>query len=369
MRIGTAANARPPIGRVGPDAARAEARGYATALYADHLMGWFPDSVWTPAHTPAAELRRSAHDYLDPACTVMAGAAATERITLGVGVTDVLRANPAVIARTALTLDHATEGRFVLGLGAGEAENLVPYGITMDAAVSRLEEGLGIIRTLWAAEGPVSLDTAHWPLRDAVLGLAPHVPDRPPPIWLAARGPRMRRLAAEHADGWLPMFLDAAEYASSLADIRRRRQVAGRTGPFEAALYAFVAIAESRERCLAMFDSPVFKCLGLLLPASSYAAHGLEHPLGGDRYGLLDFVPTSWDGPAAAELLAGVPPEIVGEAILHGSPDDIAVDLAAYADAGCDQAILANVSFLTDPGLVRPSSTALDTLVTTAAAL
>lgn len=363
MKLGIAGNARPPIARVGPDAARAEAKGFATALYADHMMGWFPDSIWTPAHTAAATARPSPHDYLDPACTVMAAAAATERLTLGVGVTDVLRTNPAVVARTALTLDHATEGRFVLGLGAGEAENIVPYGLAMDDAVSRLEAGLEIIRTLWAADGPVSLDSGYWPLRDAVLGLAPHVADQPPRIWLAARGPRMRRLTAEHADGWLPMFVDPDEYASSLADIQGRRAATGRSGPFDAALYAFVAIGESREHCRAMFESPVFRCLGLLLPASAYARHGLEHPLGSGRYGLLDFVPSSWDESAAVELLAGVPPEIVGEAIIHGSADDVAADLRRYADAGCDQAILANVSFLTDPALVRPSYAAFDRLV------
>src|SRR3546814_14833130 len=113
------------------------------------------------------------------------------------------------------------------------------------------------------------------------------------------------------------------------------------------------------EDCLAMFEHPIFRCLGLLLPADSYERHGLEHPLGSGRYGLLDFVPARLGEDEALELLAGVPPEVVGEALLHGSPDDIAAQLECYADAGGEHAVLANVSFPPEPGRARPGSAAL----------
>src|SRR3546814_2421578 len=90
MRISTAGNVRPPVHRVGRDAATAEAAGYAGQLFADHLMGWFPQSIWTPAHTPAAALRTSPHDYLDPTCAVMAAGATMSTLRLGFGVTDLL---------------------------------------------------------------------------------------------------------------------------------------------------------------------------------------------------------------------------------------------------------------------------------------
>jgi phthiodiolone/phenolphthiodiolone dimycocerosates ketoreductase len=104
----------------------------------------------------------------------------------------------------------------------------------------------------------------------------------------------------------------------------------------------------------------VFRCLALLLPAAAYTRRGLEHPLGAGRYGLVDFVPTALDAEEAHEVLARVPPEMVAEAVLHGSPDDIFSELGSLAAAGCDHAVLANVSFLTDPALARPSYEALD---------
>jgi phthiodiolone/phenolphthiodiolone dimycocerosates ketoreductase len=359
MKIGAAGTVRPPVGRVARDAARAEAAGYASMFFADHMMGWFPESIWTPAHTAAAALRPSAHDYLDPVCAALAAGLETQSIHVGLGVTDLLRSHPAVVARAALTLDHFTGGRFILGLGAGEAENVVPYGLSMWRAVDRLEEGLRLIRLLWQSRTPVSFSGPTWTMRDAVLGLEP-LEGRPPPVWLAARGPRMRRIAAQLADGWFPMFIDAAEYGQSLAEIAAWRDEDGREGPFEAGFYAFVVVGDSKEQCLELFESPVFRCLALLLPAAAYARRGLEHPLGAGRYGLVDFVPTSLDDEEAHEVLARVPPEMVAEAVLHGSPDDIFSELGSLATAGCAHAVLANVSFLTDPALARPSYEALD---------
>src|SRR3546814_17650403 len=103
-----------------------------------------------------------------------------------------------------------------------------------------------------------------------------------------------------------------------------------------------------------MFEHPIFRCLGLLLPAASYERHGLEPPLGSGRYGLLDFVPARLGEAEAPELLAGVPPEVVGDALLHGLPDDIAAQPECSADAGCEPAHLANVSFLPHTQPARP---------------
>lgn len=363
MELALTGTARPPVDRIGPEAARAESKGYNALLYADHMMGWFPDSLWNARYTPAVASRRSPHDYVDPTCAVAIASAASSTLRLGFGVTDLLRWHPAVVARTALTLDHMTQGRFILGLGAGEAENLIPYGVANQSAVDALEEGLEIIRALWESEGPVSLSGSRWGLSNAVLGMSPLVAGRLPAIWLAARGPRMRRLTARHADGWLPMFIGPKEFEDSRREILSLRNLHGRSGRFETAIYSFVAIGDSKDHCRRLFESPLYRCLGLLLPASSYESHGLEHPLGAGRYGLIDFIPSNWSEADALDVLERVPPEMVGEAVLHGSVDDVRDELMAYASAGCDLAVLGNVSFLTDSSLVRSSYAALDSLV------
>src|SRR3546814_17073347 len=110
MRISTAGNVRPPVHRVGRDAATAEAAGYAGQLFADHLMGWFPQPIWTPAHTPAAALRTSPHDYLDTNCAVMAAGAPQSTLRLGFGVPSLPRTHPPLDPTTGTTLHHYTRG-------------------------------------------------------------------------------------------------------------------------------------------------------------------------------------------------------------------------------------------------------------------
>ena len=120
---------------------------------------------------------------------VAAAAAATREVRLGIGVTDLVRRHPASLAQTALTLDHLTGGRFVLGVGAGEALNLAPFGLANAHPLGRLEEGLEVMRLLMTEDEPVDFDGEHFRLRGATLGLRP-LGDRPPPVWVAAHRPR-----------------------------------------------------------------------------------------------------------------------------------------------------------------------------------
>lgn len=127
--------------------------------------------------------------------------------------------HPAILARQALTLDHLTGGRFILGLGAGwhvwEHEafgiELPPLGIRFD----RLEAQLRVLRALFSeaayAEPGTSLDAPPYRLDGALTQPEP-VRRGGPPIWLGGQGPRGLRFAARHADGW--------NYASNLAGTR-----------------------------------------------------------------------------------------------------------------------------------------------------
>src|SRR4029450_3143063 len=98
---------------------------------------------------------------------------ATARRGLGTGVTDPVRPHPAVLAQSFLTLDHATGGRAVLGIGAGEAENVVPLGLRYERTASRLIEAVEVIRLLWSTTEPVDFAGDHFALRNAILGLEP----------------------------------------------------------------------------------------------------------------------------------------------------------------------------------------------------
>ena len=206
VTLGAPGQIMPPAARAIDLARRAEADGFDAVWWPCHLMGWHPDSVWSEDLTPLAGFQSSPHVYFEPLSMMAAAAAVTERIRVGVCVTDVIRRHPAMLAQTALTLDHVAGGRAILGLGSGERMNITPYGMEWSRPYSRLAEAIDVMRLLWSSDGPVDFDGRFFRLEDAVLGLEPL--RGPPPAGLdrlpraqdaRAHRPPGRRLAA-HPD-------------------------------------------------------------------------------------------------------------------------------------------------------------------------
>lgn len=117
---------------------------------------------------------------------------------------------PVVLAKAAVVLDHATDGRFVLGLGAGwfEGEH-EPFGLELPPIgrrIDRLVAAVDTLQALWsaAAAAPpgVTRDDPFYPLAGAVNAPGPRTPGGPP-IYLGGQGPRGIELAARTAAGWL----------------------------------------------------------------------------------------------------------------------------------------------------------------------
>jgi alkanesulfonate monooxygenase SsuD/methylene tetrahydromethanopterin reductase-like flavin-dependent oxidoreductase (luciferase family) len=171
----------------------------------------------------------------------------------------------------------------------------------------------------------------------------------------------MLDLTGRLADGWLPMLMTPQDYCRRLATIAGARAGAGRDGDFTAALWSYVCYGESRDDCLELFESPMYKTFALLLPPSEYEAFGIPHPLG--SAGLSGFVPTWLDEAEILAAAARVPVELVARCVLHGTVDDIAADLDALHHAGMQVAVLGNVSFLTNRSRVRMSYEAQRALV------
>ena len=246
--------------------------------------------------------------------------------------TDLVRRHPATLAQTALTLDHLTGGRFVLGVGAGEALNLAPFGLANARPLGRLDEGLEVMRLLMTEDDPVDFDGEHFQLRGATLGLRP-LGDRPPPVWVAAHRPRGLEVVGRRADGWLPLATDPPAVR---ADARRRagrgdRGGARRPDAVTPGLYARIVVAESREAAEAAIDgSLLMRFIALTRPAESYAARGAEHPLGAGAFGLTSFLPTGYGREEALRLAEAVPVDVLRDTVVYGTPDDVAAtDLAS----------------------------------------
>ena len=203
---------------------------YHSIWMPDHLVSFWPDSIWTPEFTDLAEVSPSPHRYLDVLALAGAVAARTARTRLATSVVDTVRRHPVMLAQSALTLSHLSGGRFILGLGAGERENLAPYGFDDRGAVSRFAEAVRLIRLLWSTDGPMDFDGEFYTLEHARLDAELH-PSGPPPIWIGANGPRMLRLVGELGDGWWPTGSAGPESLCRPAGTHPRGGRTGRTRP------------------------------------------------------------------------------------------------------------------------------------------
>jgi F420-dependent oxidoreductase-like protein len=158
----------------------------------------------------------SAEAYGSDALTPLAWwGAQTERIQLGTAIAQISARQPAATAMAAMTLDHLSGGRFILGLGVSGPQVVEGwYGQPFAKPLARTREYIEIIRKIWAREGPVTSGGPHYPLPlpgGTGLGKALKSSLRPLrediPIYLAAEGPKNIALAAELCDGWLGLFL------------------------------------------------------------------------------------------------------------------------------------------------------------------
>jgi F420-dependent oxidoreductase-like protein len=138
----------------------------------------------------------------------------TERLKLGTAITQMSARQPAMTAMSAMTMDHLSGGRFILGLGVSGPQVVEGwYGMPFAKPLARTREYIGILREIWARQGPVTNEGEHYPLPyPGGTGLAKplkssiHPLREDIPIFLGAEGPKNIALAAELCDGWLAML-------------------------------------------------------------------------------------------------------------------------------------------------------------------
>jgi len=152
----------------------------------------------------------------------------TSRVQLGTAVSQLSARPPTTLAMTAMTMDHLTGGRVMLGIGASNPQVVEGwYGQPYRRPLERTREYIDILRKVIARGEPVSYHGKHYqlplaggtglgkPLRSILHPYRTEIP-----VYLGAEGPRNVALAAEIADGWLPMFFSPAMndfYAAALA--------------------------------------------------------------------------------------------------------------------------------------------------------
>ncbi len=163
------------------------------------------DSIWT------AEAWGS--DVFTPLSWI---GAHTSKIRLGTGIAQLSARTPAATAMAALTLDHLSNGRMILGLGVSGPQVVEGwYGQPFAKPLSRTREYVDIIRKILKRENPVANEGEHYPLPykgkgswelGKSLKSITHPLRTDLPIFLGAEGPKNVTMTAEIADGWLPLY-------------------------------------------------------------------------------------------------------------------------------------------------------------------
>ncbi|RLF15568.1 MAG: LLM class flavin-dependent oxidoreductase [Thermoprotei archaeon] len=302
------------------------------------------DSYWMPDHTVATGVRR--WDALEAWGTLCALALKTKTIKLASGVSDTYRYHPAVLAQKATTCDIISGGRAILGIGIGEAMNLVPYGIPYDKPVSRTEEALIVIKRLWT-EDFVDFEGTYYKLNKAFLQpkpiQKPHVP-----IYIAASSPRTMELVGKYGDGWLPANLTVERYKEGVEKVKEAARKAGRDPEkIDMAHFMYGVIAKDREEARKNVMLPA-KLLLLTRPRILEAI-GYTPPT-------YDFEMTfklvfPRDAEAWLAKAKELPDEVVEKSpIVFGTPDDFIERFDKYIKAGCKHFVM---NFQVSPKILK----------------
>jgi len=174
------------------------------------------DSIWLGDHLLYEEPDRGPWEVW----TQMAAlAAVTARVTIGPLVACVGFHPPGLIAKMAATIDEISQGRFVLGVGAGwNRREFAAFGIPYDRRVSRFAEAFTIIRRMLDGER-TTLDGEFHTADDVLLLPTPH---RRVPILIGSNGPRMLGIAAEHSQLWNSWWADFGNTAEGFHELQQR---------------------------------------------------------------------------------------------------------------------------------------------------
>jgi F420-dependent oxidoreductase-like protein len=178
----------------------AERAGYQSVFRSDHYTDATPED----------------HESLEAWISLTYAAAQTTALEFGVLVSPITFRHPALLARMAAQVDDLSDGRLTLGMGTGWMEREHHnFGIPFPPLATRydmLKEGLEVVTRLFMSDKPVSYAGEHFQLHDAILLPRP-VRDGGPPILIGGNGRnKTLALAAEYADEWNGVFIDAATY-------------------------------------------------------------------------------------------------------------------------------------------------------------
>lgn len=271
----------------------------------------------------------------------------TERVRLGTSVAQLSARSPASCAMHALTLDHLSGGRCVLGLGVSGPQVVEGwYGEPFGKPLARTREYVSIIRQVLAREAPVRNDGPHYPLPfdgPGSLGLGkPLRPITHPlradlPIWLGAEGPRNVAQTAEIADGWIAVYFSpriAEVYQQWLADGFARPGARNDRSGFEVAATCPVVVTDDPVAEKAKVKPYLALYIGGMGSEQVNFHADLFRRMG---YGeVVEDITGLFRAGQRAEAAAAVPDELVDDVSIIGDREQVRAGVRRWEESGVD---------------------------------
>jgi len=196
------------------------------------------DSIWVPEHTHIPASRRTPYpgggdlpkEYshtLDPFVALGMAAAVTTRLKLGTGICLLIEHQVLTLAKTVATLDHLSNGRVLLGLGAGwNREEMENHGTEYATRFKKLEEQMRALREVWTKDE--ASFAGNYENFDRVWSWPKPVQSPHPPLILGGETDHTLHRIVRVGDGWLPRAMNPEKIIEGMAKLKAFAQEAGR---------------------------------------------------------------------------------------------------------------------------------------------
>ena len=269
----------------------------------------------------------------------------TTRMRLGTSVIQMSARTPTACAMAALTLDHLSGGRHILGLGVSGPQVVEGwYGQKFPKPLARTREYIDILRKVWAREAPVTSDGPHYPLPltgEGTTGLGkPLKPITHPlradiPVMLGAEGPKNVALAAEIADGWLPIFYSPRisgmynewlDEGFARAGARRTRET------FEICATAQIIVTDDRPMVMEMMKPHLALYMGGMGSEDTNFHAEVYRRMGYSE--VVDDVTKLFRSDRKGEAAKVIPDELVDDSAIVGNLDYVKEQIKAWEASG-----------------------------------
>ncbi len=325
----------------------------------DQLTGWNPRCLWTPEKVPMAKVVPDLDSFPDWFPMVGYGAAVAPELNYVISV-DSLRRGPTELTQSMMTLANITKGKAAFHIGAGEFKQLQPFGYDVKQKMGRLEDFYKIFDAFRGnCKTPIDYQGKYTTLDQAWLGVARN---HAPKIWGLGGGPKVVDLSTSYVDGFATMGVmvwSSPEHAGEeIKKMKAKLIEKGRDAEdFGFGVYIPCLLHEDATVIDRALDDDMIRWLATIMGRinqGDWEKEGLPAPMGKDWHYANNLLPVRLGETETREMIGRSTRQHAEKSFLYGSPDKVAAEMKAFADAGVNW--IGVLDFM--PTLLQPAEAA-----------